>query len=173
MQQKKKICKICGKETYIFSRGRCKGCASIQDTKPLVRTSIVQKKYTIPKQTQKNKEKRLTERMGYKEFFEKHINNILNNQICCQECGDKLQGLTGEVCHILSKSKSPEVALNDNNILYLCFYGNSCHNKFDNNLESRSKMKIFTLAIKKFKILEPLIINFTSEVTQLIKNSYE
>lgn len=29
----KKTCRICGKKDYIFSRGRCKQCATIEDTK--------------------------------------------------------------------------------------------------------------------------------------------
>ena len=38
--RKKKICSVCGKETYIFSKGRCEGCAkkegksSIKSTSP-------------------------------------------------------------------------------------------------------------------------------------------
>lgn len=30
---KKKICKTCGKSDYIFSRGECKGCATVSSTK--------------------------------------------------------------------------------------------------------------------------------------------
>lgn len=32
IQPKKKTCKSCGKSDYIFSKGRCKKCATIEDT---------------------------------------------------------------------------------------------------------------------------------------------
>ena len=31
----KKICKVCGNPSYIWSRGRCQRCAALQDSKPL------------------------------------------------------------------------------------------------------------------------------------------
>ena len=167
IEPKKKTCVICGESKILFSKGRCLQCTP---KKPLQRTAIKQKAYRITKQTEKNREKRLAQREGYGDFFKKHVDYVLNNDVHCQECGNKLQGLSGEVCHILSKSKSPEVAKNDNNILYLCFYGNSCHSKFDNSLEVRSKMKVFKIAIEKFKKLKNLIINFTKEVEQLTEN---
>lgn len=39
---KKKVCKSCGKTDYIFSRGRCKQCATIEDS--LVRMEEVNEK---------------------------------------------------------------------------------------------------------------------------------
>ena len=166
IKQKKKICISCDTEQFIFSKGRCKLCANIEDSKPLKRESIKKKIYRIPTSTAKNKEKRKEHRVGYKEFFEKHINIILDEHRSCENCGGNLQGLTGEVCHILSKSKSPEVATNDDNILYLCFYGKGCHSEFDNTLAKRREMSIFPKAAERFKILEPILTNMTSETEQ-------
>lgn len=168
MEQKKKICKCCGKEKYIFSKGRCQLCANAayrakEAEKP-------RKNYSIPRITSKQKAKRATERDGYGEFFKKHINIILSQNKTCQECGAKLQGLSAEVCHILSKSKSPEVATEDDNILYLCFYGNSCHAKFDSNLSNRESMGVFALALERYSLLKNKVTTWTSEVAQLEDN---
>lgn len=165
MERKKKICKVCEKEKIIFSKGRCQLCASLDYAK--LASEKPKKSYTIPKFTLKSKARREDERAGYGDFFARHINIIKNEGKVCQECGEKLQGLSAEVCHILSKSKSPEVATNDDNILYLCFYGNSCHTKFDSSLKMRATMKVFPLAVQKYKLLRYKIDAWTSEVIQL------
>lgn len=162
MNQKKKICKTCGKEEYIFSKGNCKVCASRDYANKA--SEKPKKKYTIPKTTEKNKAKRKDERAGYGDFFAKHISIIINEGRVCQECGARLQGLTGEVAHILSKSKSPEVATNDDNVLYLCFYGNSCHTLFDSNLYNRKYMDVFPLAVEKYNSFKHLVTSHSREI---------
>lgn len=169
MNLKKKVCKSCKKEEFIFSKNRCKRCATMEDSKPLQRSSIKKKAYKMPQQTQKNKDKRKESRAGYGDFFVRHINIILNEHKSCENCGSRLQGIAGEVCHILSKSKSPEVSTNDDNVLYMCLYGSGCHSEFDNTLEKRGKMRVFKKALEKFKILEPILINITSETEQFSK----
>lgn len=167
IKAKNKECIICLKDDQPwFSKKRCRRCATILDSKPLNREPIKKKLYRVPTSTLKNKEKRKEDRVGYKEFFEKHIHIILDEHKSCENCGGNLQGLTGEVCHILSKAKSPEVATNDDNVLYLCFYGNGCHSEFDNTLAKRRGMNIFPKAAERFKILESLLINITSETEQ-------
>ena len=161
----KKICKTCNKEEYLFSHGNCKRCATALYNKKAQEKPKT--KYTIVKQTDKNKVKRSEKRVGYGDFFAKHINIILSEHRSCQECGARLQGLTGEVAHILSKSKSPEVAKNDLNVLYLCFYGNSCHNQFDNSLSMRATMDVFPLAVERYKLFKNELINYNKEAEQL------
>lgn len=165
MERKKKICKTCNTDQYIFSKGNCQRCASIGYAKKA--QDKPKKKYTIPKTTLKNKQLRSEKREGYADFFANHISLIQEEHKTCQECGARLQGLTGEVAHILSKRSSPEVATNDDNILYLCFYGNSCHNRFDNTLAKRKEMKVFDLALKKYDKFKHLLTNWTPEVEQL------
>lgn len=165
MERKKKICNVCGKERVIFSKGRCQVCANAAYAKKA--SEKPKKTYTIPKSTPQNKLKRQQQREGYGEFFSKHIKIIQEHRKTCQECGAPLQGLTGEVCHILSKSKSPEVAKEDDNILYLCFYGNSCHAQFDNSLSMRESMNVFSLAVEKYKLFKEKVITWTKEVEQL------
>lgn len=162
MNQKKKICKTCGKEEYIFSKGNCKVCASkVYANKA---SEKPKKLYRIPKTTEKNKAKRKDERAGYGDFFAKHISIIINERRVCQECGARLQGLTGEVAHILSKSKSPEVATLDENVLYLCFYGESCHADFDSNLYNRQAMNVFPLAAERYNSFKHLVTSTSSEI---------
>jgi len=161
----KKVCKTCNKEEYLFSHGNCKRCANIVYQKKVQEKP--KKAYTIPKQTLKNKLKRAEDRQGYGDFFAKHVSIIQSQGKVCQECGARLQGLTGEVAHILSKSKSPEVATEDANVLYLCFYGNSCHNQFDNSLSMRATMDVFPLAVERYKLFKDKLINFNNEAEQL------
>lgn len=169
MEQKKKICIGCGKEKYIFSKKRCITCASIVSAKKSAEKASQepQKKYTIPKTTLKNKARRSEERAGYGDFFARHISVIKTQRKKCQECGAPLQGLTGEVAHILSKSKSPEVATNDDNVLYLCFYGNSCHSLFDSTLSKREKMSVFSQAVKQYNLFKDNVVTWNKEVAQL------
>lgn len=151
MERKKKICKTCKKETYLFSKGNCQKCASVLYANK------------ITKVTEKNKQLRKEKRTGFTEFFARHINIIKNENRICQECGAKLFGLTGEVAHILSKSKFPEIAVNDDNILYLCFFGHSCHAEYDSSLSHRYTMNVFSTALEKYKLFKHLIINHSKE----------
>lgn len=80
----------------------------------------------------------------------------------CSECGRYLSGSSTEVAHILSKSISPEVAVNPMNIIGLC---GDCHTKFDYSLQSRSNMKVFPITLNRFKeYLDNIVEKPTSEV---------
>lgn len=156
-----KKCIICGREDQPwFSNKRCKKCASIDYHKKA--SEKPKKIYSIPKTTDKNKARRKEQRAGYGDFFEKHVSKIINEGLHCQECGAKLQGLTGEVAHILGKAKSPEVATNDDNVLYLCFW-NGCHANFDSSLEKRQDMRVFPIALKNYNTLKSKLKTFTEE----------
>jgi hypothetical protein len=82
----------------------------------------------------------------------------------CANCGSK----TGKhddkfyrhsVAHILAKRKNmfPSVALNSLNWVELCFWGNSCHSKFDSSFEKAATMRIWPYVIKQINILYPLL----------------
>lgn len=78
----------------------------------------------------------------------------------CQECGKTLQGSHFEIAHILAKSNSPEVAKDPLNILGLC---PDCHSKFDSNLKNRFNMKVFGVALNRYKRLKPKLERITGE----------
>ena len=69
--------------------------------------------------------------MTRKLFFEKHINNIKQNKICCANCGVDLIGYTDNIAHIIKKSSNKEIEFEDDCIIYLCgrFEGINCHSK--------------------------------------------
>ena len=112
------------------------------------------------KYSKKGLEKRKKDREGYKEFFEEHVNKIRQERLCCEECGERLQGNVSEIAHILPKQKYKSVAKNDNNVLYLCgmYSTNGCHDKFDNSkLEVIKEMKVYKKGVEQFARLESLI----------------
>lgn len=82
----------------------------------------------------------------------------------CSECG----GVTGKnddkfyrhsIAHILPKRPSmfPSIATNNLNWVELCFWGNSCHSKFDSSFEKAATMRIWPFAMKQTNILYPML----------------
>ena len=91
------------------------------------------------------------------DFFEEHIFNIRRSNSKCEECGASLRGDYSEICHILPKSKFKSIAMDDDNIIYLCGWQsqNNCHGKLDNSSQSAVKeMKIFPQLQEAFENLE-------------------
>lgn len=101
IQHKKKICKSCKKEVYIFSKGRCKYCTA---------------KETLNSAEKKTKAKKVT---GEKELFEKIWKSRPHR---CFVTGKKIAYPTASVfAHVLSKAqnKFPDYKLNPDNIVLL------------------------------------------------------
>ena len=120
--------------------------------------SLYNKKPPISSKTIKTNINRKLQRKDYPEFFKKHIEIASKKR--SDESNVKLKGNIYEVCHILSKSLSPEVATNDLNILYLSAEE---HSKFDSSLSKRKEMKCFDLSVERYKLLKPLLLKNTSE----------
>ena len=120
--------------------------------------SLYNKKPPISSKTIKTNINRKLQRKDYPEFFKKHIEIASKKR--SDESNVKLKGNVYEVCHILSKSLSPEVATNDLNILYLSA---DEHSKFDSSLSKRKEMKCFDLSVERYKLLKPLLLKNTSE----------
>ena len=116
------------------------------------------KKSEISDKTKRTRSIRAEIRKDYLEFFKKHIEIASKKR--SDESNVKLKGNIYEVCHILSKSLSPEVATNDLNILYLSA---DEHSKFDSSLSKRKEMKCFDLSVERYKLLKPLLLKNTSE----------
>ena len=125
------------------------------------------KRYSI-----KGLEKRKEERKAFPEFFQRHIQNIRDNGLCCEECGAKLRGDASEIAHILPKSTFKSIATNDKNVLYLCgMWSNSqCHSNYDNYPTAKVKeMKIFGKVSDTFRILQEEV---TEKITYKIEERY-
>ena len=116
------------------------------------------KKSEISDKTKRTRSIRAEIRKDYPDFFKKHIGIASKKR--SDESNVKLKGNIYEVCHILSKSLSPEVATNDLNILYLSAEE---HSKFDSSLSKRKEMKCFDLSVERYKLLKPLLLKNTSE----------
>ena len=121
--------------------------------------SLYNKKPPISSKTIKTNINRKLQRKDYPEFFKKHIEIARGRR--CLECGKALSGNSTEIAHIIMKSRNPELAILDENILYLC--GDMCHHKFDSSMEKRKEMKCFDLSVERYKLLKPLLLKNTSE----------
>lgn len=157
--------RIKNRDSEYYGKMACDKCAkehNIQKEKKI---------YKIKSRTEKTTELRREERADYPEFFKRHIEYIKENNICCQNCGDKLRGDVSECAHIISKRNNKEVATLDENILYLCgmHSENQCHNRFDSSLSNRESMECFSQAVLQFSTFKDKIKNITKEVLQLQK----
>ncbi len=148
--RKKKVCKTCGEEKYIFSKGNCEFCSK--------------KTYSnIKSYTPKAKVKRQEERKDYPEFFAKAIEELKKHPYC-QNCGGEINvnlHPVNNIGHILKKSKFKSVATHPENYLILCSEKDNifnCHERFDNHINDRPNMECFTLAYRKFKKFEEEVV---------------
>jgi hypothetical protein len=116
------------------------------------------KKSEISDKTKRTRSIRAEIRKDYPDFFKKHIKIASRKR--CAETNVKLTGNIYEVCHILSKSLSPEVATDDFNIIYLSA---EAHNRFDSSLSNRKEMKCFQLSVERYKELKPFLKKVTHE----------
>ena len=116
------------------------------------------KKSEISDKTKRTRSIRAEIRKDYPDFFKKHIKIASKKR--CAETNAKLTGNVYEVCHILSKSLSPEVAADDFNIIYLSA---EAHNRFDSSLSNRKEMKCFQLSVERYKELKPFLKKVTHE----------
>lgn len=79
----------------------------------------------------------------------------------CENCGERLDrsnpfAIRSQTCHILPKSKFKSIATNPQNKVFMCcFHGCNGHGNWDNlDAEKRKSMKVYTLAIERFRTFE-------------------
>lgn len=129
----------------------------------------------IKKQTAKNKKKRKEERSGLPEFFEKAIEDLCERPIC-ENCGSRINAgffPASNIAHILSKRRYKSVMDHPDNYVLLCSGkddANGCHEKFDNDIEGRVNMPVFTIAKKKFEKFSPFCLEKGAERTIFEEN---
>ena len=124
------ICKECGKEDYIWSKGRCKPCAS--------------KSYKKLGPSKKAKDKIDLDTKFYEEIWSEKPHY-------CEEC-DKDLGKNWErymFSHILSKGSQPKLRHNKDNINILCL---ECHQKWE--FGDKKSMKIYPANERLIELLK-------------------
>lgn len=170
---KKKQCVICGDETYIFSKHRCKPCAQKQDAKPLVTTGKTsetseEKVTTTPKKKSKPKKKDL------ESYFEKHI-EILHRFRRSEESGLSIPYPTKvNICHLFPKRNHQSVASHEMNCIYLTL---DEHTTLDNRYLDRHDFEglkkafpnSFKLIIERMRIVRAEITEKTNYVESFDK----
>ncbi len=152
IQQKKKICKICQTEQFIFSKGRCRQCTIIENSKGAMK---VVRKY-ITKQTDKNKLHRKSQSAIRNSYFEFHID------LCkvSEESGVSITAPTrANICHLFDKSRHPSLQGCLDNYVYLTL---DEHTRFDKLLYDH-----------EFKKLEVEYPNIWPEVVNRMENLLE
>lgn len=111
IKQKKKICKSCGNERYIFSKGRCKQCTVIEQRVKLNNNS-------------KNKKD---------QSLENFFNALIEKCAYSEEDGTPIPNPNkSNICHIFPKRKYKSVSTDFDNCIFLTF---DQHTQFDNYLD--------------------------------------
>ena len=142
--RKKKICKLCGNIDYIFSKGACKFCASINYKSPSTKIK--------PK---KNK-------MDLDNFFIQKIEQLLKLGKS-EESGKAIPYPTrANICHILDKSRHPSVAYHPDNYVFLTI---DEHSELDNKCLD---VNDFIELIKRFPVASRLILERMERVRQSV-----
>lgn len=115
-------------------------------------------------------EKRKEERKDFPAFFQKHIQIIKEERLCCEECGCRLIGDVSEIAHALPKNYFKSIATEDLNIMYLCSWktnGNNCHSLYDEGTAEKIKeMKIFSKSAQLYQELKSIITEPISYKTE-------
>lgn len=104
--------------------------------------------------------KEIMTRKGLEDWFMYVMRKIQDNPKCCN-CGAFIpKAFYRAACaHILPKRKEygcPSVATNRDNYLILGA-GCGCHSKFDNSWDDAQKMKVWPLAVERFRLVFPEI----------------
>jgi 5-methylcytosine-specific restriction endonuclease McrA len=121
IKQKKKLCKSCDTEQYIFSKGLCKRCS----VKPYKKIKQVSDKQLVKIEGKKEDTKLML--LVFDQFYKKHLIKS------CEQCGKKITELrTYNVHHLLEKRNYPEFKFDTNNLMLLC---GDCHSTYETSLK--------------------------------------
>ena len=124
IQRKKKICKGCDTEQYLFSKGYCQRCAPKKQIK---------KQNKNAKRNQDFYNKALLESEGKK----------------CEECDCEIPFPSAtNVSHIVTKGSNSFVRSHPLNYFYLC---HGCHFTYDHG--DRTSMRIYDEALRRKQII--------------------
>jgi hypothetical protein len=164
---KKKICKTCKTEQYIFSKGNCKRCAA-RSYAPIRRTPIASKKTISPSDDNMQK------------WFDDTRKKLTG--ICQCGCGNKSQKnddtfFRGSCCHIFPKRKFKSIRCHPLNYVERAMFG-GCHSIMDDTSIDRWVNFADWDDIKaRFYVLSPLLTDeekttkFYSHLENLVLNN--
>jgi len=146
IQRKKKVCKTCETEQYLFSQGNCKFCASKTKKKVTYKgrskAKIEKSKVLVP-------------------FFVEAISKAEDNPYC-EETGEYIsEPSSWNIAHIIPKSSNPEIMTHPLNYMV---YSKESHAMFDHLLFSHKLEELektfpnsWPIVLDKLKVLMPLI----------------
>lgn len=138
MIKKKKVCKNCNVEQFIWKAGLCKSCSSILNPPKKI-------SYKSAKQKIKDVEKKKYTIKQFNLFYDIWA----KRRHYCESCGLWLgnEPLSIFFDHLLEKSKYEQFALMEENI-FLCCY--NCHSKKTNGFPTEKHKKAIEQAKIKF-----------------------
>jgi hypothetical protein len=121
------------------------------------------KAYVIPKVSAKKKQADKEAKPDKEEQLQWFKDRVEESTGCCLECGEPINKSNFTfaimtVAHVLAKRNNqfPSVKTNIHNSLELCVT-NGCHYKYDRSWEDAATMKVWPLAVEKFKLIYPSI----------------
>jgi hypothetical protein len=166
IQQKKKVCKNCQTEQFIFSKGRCRQCTIIENAKGAMK---VVRKY-ITKQTDKNKLHRKSQSAIREAYFSYHMERCKFSE----ESGVNINNPTrANIAHIIDKGRHKSVQSHLDNFIYLTIQQHTDFDKllFENNFEALEKNfpNSWSIALERLKIVLPECLEKTKFIIKLEK----
>lgn len=151
IQKKKKNCKNCKTEQFIWKAGLCKSCSSILN--PPKKISYKSAKQKVKDIEKKERTKKLHE--WFLELFDKHcLQDGFGKYVICFETGKKLYEQyykfnTSIYHHALEKSKFREFEFEEWNIIFL---SPEVHDQVHADINKTPKVKQKTLELNEYRI---------------------
>ena len=151
IQKKKKTCKNCKTEQFIWKAGLCKSCSSILN--PPKKISYKSAKQKIKDVEKRERTKKLHE--WFLELFDKHcLQDGFGKYVICFETGKKLYEQyykfnTSIYHHVLEKSKFREFEFEEWNIIFL---SPEVHDQVHADINKTPKVKQKTLELNEYRI---------------------
>jgi len=133
INKKKKICKECKKEKYIFSKGKCQNCTT---TNTLKQTPLKKSFTSIRKVTDRKIKKYKVTKEKRDVYFNHHIKKCRFSEESFKPINNPNKS---NICHLFDKSRHPSLQDNFENCIYLTFKE---HERFDKLLYSHEFNKI-------------------------------
>lgn len=151
IQKKKKNCKNCKTEQFIWKAGLCKSCSSILN--PPKKISYKSAKQKVKDIEKRERTKKLHE--WFLELFDKHcLQDGFGKYVICFETGKKLYEQyykfnTSIYHHALEKSKFREFEFEEWNIIFL---SPEVHDQVHADINKTPKVKQKTLELNEYRI---------------------
>lgn len=148
------------------------GIEQIRQLKQSAAEPKSKKAYQIPKISEKKKAKMASNKdeiekgkalttggADLKRWFEERRKEMSGRCLHCggKSCKDSDEYYKFSIAHILPKRLFKSVATHSDNWIELCFWGNSCHSNFDNNVLDIIDLNCFDTVVKRFVSMYPAI----------------